>query len=87
MAYDVLSDAKKRQQYDLGGTDEYGNANAGASGFHDFASAGDFAHVFQGAGPGGFSGFSFGGHGGNMGGSFGLGPDIFEQIFAQMGAA
>lgn len=82
MAYDVLSDAKKRQQYDLGGTDEYGNANGGASGFHDFASAGDFSNMFQGAGHGGFPGFSFGS---NMGFGSNLGPDIFEQLFQQMG--
>lgn len=87
MAYDMLSDPKKRQQYDLGGADEYGNANAGAHGFQDFAGAGDFGNFFSRSGNGSHTSFTFGGPGGNMGGGFNIGPDIFEQIFQQMGGA
>ncbi len=73
MAYDMLSDPKKKQQYDLGGADEYGNANGGASNFNDFGGAGDFANMFSRGGNTSSQGFSFGGQGG-----MGLGADLFE---------
>lgn len=82
MAYDVLSDAKKRQQYDMGGLDEHGNADASSGrGFHNSSNSQDFSNIFGGRAQGGFPGFSFG----SGGRGTDISSDIFEQIFQQMG--
>jgi len=72
-AYEILSDAQKRQQYD-----QYGDNMFGGQNFHDFANAQGGANlddilrsIFGGGGGGGFGGFSSGGRGGF--GSFGSG--------------
>lgn len=77
-AYEILSDEKKRAQYD-----RYGDAMFGGQNFHDFASGsasmGDLneilRNIFGGgfsSGGGGFSGFSQG-FGGGFGGGFDAG--------------
>jgi len=68
-AYDVLSDAKKRQMYDQHGfySDNFPGAGAGPG--HD---AGDAGVNFD------FGGFDFGGGGGASGGNF---RDLFSQFF------
>ncbi len=75
-AYEILSDAQKRQQYD-----QYGDNMFGGQNFHDFANAQGGANlddilrsIFGGGGGGGFGGFSSGGRsgfGGFGGGGFG----------------
>ncbi|WP_296824548.1 DnaJ C-terminal domain-containing protein [Sulfurovum sp.] len=82
-AYEVLSDAEKKQQYD-----QYGDQMFGGQNFHDFAQgqgAGvDLDEILRqmfGAGAsGGFGGFSSGSQGGFGGfGGFGAGPDLDVQ--------
>jgi molecular chaperone DnaJ len=64
-AYDVLSDAKKRQMYD-----QFGFETPGASGMPEGAGPGDVQFDF--------GGFDFGGGGGGAGPSF---RDLFGQFF------
>src|SRR5258706_8281944 len=64
-AYDVLSDAKKRQMYD-----QFGFETPGAGGMPEGADPGDVQFDF--------SGFDFGGGGGGAGPSF---RDLFSQFF------
>ena len=78
-AYEVLSDADKKAQYD-----QYGDQMFGGQNFHDFAQGQGggvdldeiLRQMFGGGGGGGFSG-GFGGAGGGFGG-FG-GPDLDMQ--------
>jgi len=86
-AYEILSDAQKRQQYD-----QYGDSMFGGQNFHDFANAqgganlDDILRSIFGGGGGGFGGFSgsrgggFGGFGGSGFGGGGFGgfsePDL-----------
>ncbi len=78
-AYEVLSDADKKTQYD-----QYGDQMFGGQNFHDFAQGQGggvdldeiLRQMFGGGGGGGFSG-GFGGAGGGFGG-FG-GPDLDMQ--------
>jgi molecular chaperone DnaJ len=70
-AYDVLSDAKKRQMYD-----QFGFETPGAGGMPEGADPGDVHFDF--------SGFDFGGGGGGAGPSF---RDLFSQFFRGGGAA
>src|SRR6202030_2097014 len=70
-AYDVLSDAKKRQMYD-----QFGFETPGAGGMPEGADPGDVHFDF--------SGFDFGGGGGGAGPSF---RDLFGQFFRGGGAA
>ncbi|RLA69983.1 MAG: J domain-containing protein [Epsilonproteobacteria bacterium] len=78
-AYEVLSDADKKAQYD-----QYGDQMFGGQNFHDFAQGQGggvdldeiLRQMFGGGGGGGFSG-GFGGGGGGFGG-FG-GPDLDMQ--------
>jgi len=73
-AYEILSDAQKRQQYD-----QYGDNMFGGQNFHDFAHSqggganlDDILRSIFGGGGGGFGGFSSGGRGGQGGfGGFG----------------
>ena len=90
-AYEILSDAKKKQQYD-----RMGDSMFGGQSFHDFSSAqGDvdldeiLKNIFGGGGGfGGFSGgFSSGGFGGSSRGGFGGGgfsgysePDLDAEV-------
>jgi molecular chaperone DnaJ len=71
-AYDVLSDAKKRQMYD-----QFGFETPGAGGMPGAAGGGDEIHFD-------FGGFDFGGGGGGAGPSF---RDLFSQYFRGGGAA
>jgi DnaJ-class molecular chaperone len=71
-AYDLLSDAQKRGQYDRGEIDENGQPR--------FAGGNPFGGGFQGGGPGGAN-FDFGGSGG-----IDLG-DIFDGLFGGGGGA
>ena len=77
-AYSVLSDPKKRQNYDNYGSADFDagmgsrGANSGFGGFDDFAGFSDFG------------GFGMGGMGGGrsaFGGSFGFSFERAEQIF------
>src|SRR5260370_28073731 len=70
-AYDVLSDAKKRQMYD-----QFGFDTPGAGGMPEGAGPGDVHFDF--------GGFDFGGGGGGAGPSF---RDLFSQFFRGGGAA
>src|SRR5580700_2008703 len=72
-AYDVLSDAKKRQMYD-----QFGFETPGAGGMPNPAEAGD-AHFD-------FGGFDFGGGGGSAGAGPSF-RDLFSQFFRGGGAA
>jgi len=73
-AYEILSDKKKKAQYDAHGDSMFGGQN-----FHDFSrshgGSGDLddilRNMFSGGGFGGFGGSSFGGGGGVGGGGFG----------------
>jgi len=73
-AYEILSDKKKKAQYDAHGDSMFGGQN-----FHDFSrshgGSGDLddilRNMFSGGGFGGFGGSSFGGGGGFGGGGFG----------------
>ena len=77
-AYEILSDEKKKSQYDQFGDNMFGGQN-----FHDFANSQGGANLddilrnlFGGGGFGGQSGFGgFGGFGGFNGGGFGA-PDL-----------
>src|SRR5579862_2124320 len=76
-AYDVLSDAKKRQMYD-----QFGFETPGAGGMPPPGTPGGDVHFD-------FGGFDFGGAGGNAGAG-GAGPsfrDLFSQFFRGGGAA
>jgi molecular chaperone DnaJ len=70
-AYDVLSDAKKRQMYD-----QFGFETPGSGGMPNPGEAGDVHFDF--------GGFDFGGGGGGTGTSF---RDLFSQVFRGGGAA
>lgn len=79
-AYEILSDKKKRAQYD-----QYGDSMFGGQNFHDFASshAGGMdldeilRNMFSGGGFGGFGGSSRGGFGGGgFGGGFHQEPNL-----------
>jgi molecular chaperone DnaJ len=70
-AYDVLSDAKKRQMYD-----QFGFETPGSGGMPEGADPGDVHFDFN--------GFDFGGGGGGAGPSF---RDLFSQFFRGGGAA
>ena len=76
-AYEILSDKKKRAQYD-----QYGDSMFGGQNFHDFASSRggnvDLDEILRNmfGGGGGFGGFSGGSRGGFGGGGFGGG---FQQ--------
>src|SRR5271169_5852240 len=70
-AYDVLSDAKKRQMYD-----QFGFETPGASGMPEGTDPGDVQFDF--------GGFDFGGGGGGAGPSF---RDLFSQYFRGGGGA
>ncbi len=78
-AYQVLSNAKKRQQYDQFGSgfDQPGGPG-GAGGFSGFSDFGDFA---QGSSDGGWE-FNFGGS--QQGGAGGF-EDIFSDVFRSAG--
>lgn len=76
-AYEILSDKKKKQQYDM-----HGDAMFGGQNFHDFSrshgGAGSMEDIlremFSGGGFGGFSGGGFGG--GGFGGGFHQEPNL-----------
>lgn len=74
-AYDVLSDAQKRQRYD-----RYGHAGLDGSAFHDFRNADDIMSTFGDIFGGGLLGDLFGGGGG--GGRRGprQGPDLLMRL-------
>jgi DnaJ-class molecular chaperone len=78
-AYEILGDAKKREQFDRGAIDAEGKPRY--TGFEGFAGAGAGA----GAGRGGGAGFDFEsmarGRGGAGGGAFG--EDIFSHLFGE----
>jgi curved DNA-binding protein len=69
-AYEILSDEKKRKQYDMHGDNMFGGQN-----FHDFASsqgAADLNDILRNIFGGGFGGFGkFGGFGNSRNGGFG----------------
>ncbi|KAJ3039673.1 hypothetical protein HDV00_012017 [Rhizophlyctis rosea] len=74
-AYDILSDDEKRAKYDQFGHSAFGGGEGptGAGGF------GGFPGGFPGGDPfGGFGGFGFGGQSRR-------GPDIFNELFGNMG--
>ena len=78
-AYEILSDKKKRAQYD-----QYGDSMFGGQNFHDFASshAGGMdldeilRNMFSGGGFGGFGGAGRGGFSGGFGGGFHQEPNL-----------
>ena len=72
-AYEIISDAKKRSQYD-----QYGDSMFGGQNFHDFASSQqgqnvDLDDILQSIFGGGGAGGGFGRGGGGFGGGFGGG--------------
>lgn len=82
-AYEILSDDKKRAQYD-----QYGDSMFGGQNFHDFASnsanMGDLneilRNIFSNFGGGGFGGFSRGGFSGFSGGEFDSGFGFSQDL-------
>ena len=72
-AYDILSDAQKRQRYD-----RYGHAGLEGSAFHDFRSADDIMSAFGDIFGGGLLGDLFGGGGARRGPR--QGPDLLMRL-------
>jgi curved DNA-binding protein len=76
-AYEILSDEKKRKQYDMYGDNMFGGQN-----FHDFASSqggADLNDILRNIFGGGFGGFGgFGGRGGGFGGFGGF--DSMQEL-------